>query len=466
MPLLIKNGVVISPESRQVQDIRCRGGRIVQLGLDLEPAGEEIIDASGCFVFSGGVDPHVHMQLPVAGTVSSDSFETGSGAALAGGTTTLIDFVHPERGENFLDALAARKHEGQNSVCDWGLHMAITWWGDSTAEWMAHCVQQGIPSFKTYMAYKESVGLDDIDLVRAMQTIADLGGTLLMHAEHGEAIEHLRSRFAAENKTAPRFHALSRPSALEGEATNRAVVLAGLIGTSLYVVHVTCREAAEAIARGQRHGWPVTGETCPQYLLLEDSVYDRPDFESAAFVIAPPIRPASHQEDLWSALSNQTLSAVGTDHCPFNMAQKRIGENDFRMIPGGAAGIEHRLALLWTYGVGEGRIDPGQFVDLVSTQPARIFGLYPRKGSIAVGSDADVVLWDASATATISAATHHHNCDRSIFEGFEVTGLPMVVVSAGNVVYQEGSLRVEKCAGRFLERLAKNHPGSPVRIGP
>lgn len=452
MSLLVRNGVVVSGRDSRVQDIRCRDGRIVELGIDLEAAGEEIVDASGCLVFPGGVDPHVHMQLPVAGTVSSDSFESGSAAAVAGGTTSIIDFVHPERGESLLDALAARQAEASASVCDWGLHMAITWWGERTRQWIARCIEQGIPSFKTYMAYKETVGLDDGDLIRVMQAIADLDGLLLMHAEHGEAIELLRDRFAGDGLIEPRFHALSRPAVLEGEATNRAVCLAGVLGTSLYVVHVTCRESIEAIARGRQRGWPVAGETCPQYLLLEDSVYDAPDFEGAAYVIAPPIRPVGHQEPLWSALTDGTLSAVGTDHCPFTMAQKRLGESDFRRIPGGAAGIQHRLALLWTYGVGEGRLDPGQFVDLVATTPARLFGLFPRKGVIAVGSDADLTVWDPDATATISAVTDHHHCDRSIFEGFEVTGMPALVVAGGTVCARQGVLDIEPGRGRFLAR--------------
>ena len=452
MSLLIKGGDVITAENRQALDIRCRDRIIVELGADLAPAGEEIVDASGCHVFPGGVDPHVHMQLPVAGTVSSDDFETGSAAALAGGTTSLIDFVHPERGENFLEALTARRREARSSVCDWGLHMAVTWWGDRTALWMAQCAEKGVPSFKAYMAYKETVGLDDADLVQVMQTVADLGGLLLVHAEHGEAIEHLRSRFAADGQTEPRYHALSRPAVLEGEATSRAVTLAGVLGTSLYVVHVTCEEAANAIAFGRRRGWPVNGETCPQYLLLEDSVYDKPDFEGAAYVIAPPIRPRGHQEALWSSLQSGTLSAVGTDHCPFMMEQKRLGKDDFRSIPGGAAGIEHRLALLWTYGVGKERLDPERFVDLVSTQPARLFGLYPRKGAIAPGSDADLVLWDPGATGTISAATHHHNCDRSIFEGYEVRGLATTVIAGGQIRYRDGSLRVDPGCGRYLAR--------------
>ncbi|MEE8138032.1 MAG: dihydropyrimidinase [Thermoanaerobaculia bacterium] len=454
MGILIKNGTVVTALDRWVGDVRCHDGRIAELGTGLEAAaGDEVLDASGQFVFPGGVDPHVHMELPVAGTVSSDDFETGTAAGLAGGTTTIIDFVHPERGQNLLEALAARREEAAKAVADYGLHMAVTWWGDETAAWMARCVEQGIPSFKVYMAYKEIVGIEDRELVRVLEAIARTGGLLLVHAEHGDMVELLRDRMAAEGKIEPRFHALSRPPELEGEAASRAAVLAGVSGAALYVVHVTCRETVAALVRARERGWTVYGETCPQYLLLEDSVYDKPDFEGAAYVIAPPIRPRSHQETLWSALKAGILQVVATDHCPFNQeGQKELGRRDFRRIPGGAAGIEHRLSLLYTYGVLEGRLDLQQFVDLVSTRPARLFGLYPRKGSITIGADADLVVWDPEATATISAESHHHRCDRSIYEGFRVKGLASVVIANGRIRWQEGDLMVERGEGRFLAR--------------
>ncbi|MEE8277098.1 MAG: dihydropyrimidinase [Thermoanaerobaculia bacterium] len=454
MGILIKNGTVVTALDRWVGDVLCRDGRIAELGTGLEAAaGDEVLDASGQFVFPGGVDPHVHMELPVAGTVSSDDFETGTAAGLAGGTTTIIDFVHPERGQNLLEALAARREEAAKAVADYGLHMAVTWWGDETAAWMARCVEQGIPSFKVYMAYKEIVGIEDRELVRVLEAIARTGGLLLVHAEHGDMVELLRDRMAAEGKIEPRFHALSRPPELEGEAASRAAVLAGVSGAALYVVHVTCRETVAALVRARERGWTVYGETCPQYLLLEDSVYDKPDFEGAAYVIAPPIRPRSHQETLWSALKAGILQVVATDHCPFNQeGQKELGRRDFRRIPGGAAGIEHRLSLLYTYGVLEGRLDLQQFVDLVSTRPARLFGLYPRKGSITIGADADLVVWDPEATATISAESHHHRCDRSIYEGFRVKGLASVVIANGRIRWQEGDLMVERGEGRFLAR--------------
>ncbi len=453
MSLLVKNGTIVTAASSRVGDVRCLDGKIVEVGPELEPAGERIVDASGQYVFPGGVDPHVHMELPVAGTVSSDDFESGTAAGIAGGTTTIIDFVHPERGQDFLDALEERLELASKAVSDYGLHMAVTWWGDGSARQMARCLGRGIPSFKTYMAYKSTVGLDDVDLVEVLQSAADLDALVLVHAEHGEMIEHLRERFAREGRTEPKYHARSRPSQLEGEATGRASCLAGAVGARLYVVHVTCRESIAAIAEAQRRGWSVYGETCPQYLLLDDSVYNKSDFEGATYVIAPPIRPRGHQEALWAALEEGTLQTLGTDHCPFNMAgQKELGRDDFRMIPGGAPGIEHRLALLYTHGVVAGRIDLNRFVDLVSTRPAQLFGLYPRKGSITVGADADLVVWDPAATSTISARTHYHRCDRSIYEGFEVRGSATSVIAAGRLCFRDGDLRVERGAGRFLER--------------
>jgi len=461
--LLITGGTLVTAEASRRGDIRVRNGRIVELGERLEPAGEEIVDATDLLVLPGGVDPHVHMELPVAGTVSSDDFETGTAAGLAGGTTTIIDFVHPERGQDFLEALSARREEAAKAVADYGLHMAVTWWGEGAAAGMADCVAAGVPSFKLYMAYKATVGLEDADLAAVMRTAADLDGLLLVHAEMGDEIERLRDRFAAEGNTEPCYHALSRPAALEGEATGRAAALAGSAGASLYVVHVTCHESIEAIRRAQAAGWDVAGETCPQYLLLDDTVYDKPEFEGAAYVIAPPIRPSGHQEALWSALADGTLEVVATDHCPFNLhGQKDLGRDDFRLIPGGAAGIEHRLSLLFTHGVGRGVLSLERFVDLVATTPARRFGLYPRKGSLTVGADADLVLWDTSATAVISAVTDHHHCDRSIYEGFEVTGLPVTVIVAGEIRYRDGQLDVARGAGQFLAR----HLGVPPLRSP
>ena len=454
--LLIRGGEIVTAEARRPGDIRCRDGRIVEVGEDLEPAtdDERTIDAAGLMVLPGGVDPHVHMSLPVAGTVSSDDFESGTAAALAGGTTTIIDFVHPERGQDFLEALAARKQEASIAVADYAFHMAVTWWGEHTGDWIRRCVErEGIASFKLYLAYLETVGLRDDDIVRALAAISDLDALAIVHAEHGDVVEHLRESLFAAGHIGPESHPRSRPPEAEGEATHRIVTLAHLTQCPVYVVHVTCEPAVEALRAAGTRGWPVTGETCPQYLLLDDSVYTKPDFEGAAYVIAPPLRTRRDQDLLWQALADGTLRAVGTDHCPFNLAdQKELGRDDFRKIPGGAAGVEHRLSLLHTHGVLTGRIGLERFVELVAAGPAKIFGLYPRKGTIAVGSDADLVLWDPTAAATISAATHHHRCDRSIYEGFEITGLPTTVVANGEIRYHDGSLRVDRGAGRYLER--------------
>lgn len=455
MSILVKNADIVTAERRWQGDIRCRHGRIVELGDRLEPiAGETQLDASGLLVFPGGVDPHVHMQLPVAGTVSADDFESGTAAALAGGTTTVIDFVHPERGADFFEALRARQEEAQGAVADYGLHMAVTWWGERTAEWITRCVrEEGIPSFKIYMAYLETVGLGDEDIIRVLDTTGRLGAVVLVHAEHGQIIEHLRQQLFAGGETGPAAHPRSRPPEAEGEASARIALMARYTEARIYIVHVTCRQGLQAIGEARRHEQTLWAETCPQYLLLDDSVYDLPDFEAAAYVIAPPIRAKQHQEALWQALASGTLQSVGTDHCPFNQeGQKELGRGDFRLIPGGAAGVEHRLALLYTYGVGQGRIDLHRFVDLVSTAPARIFGLYPRKGTIAVESDADLVLWDPCAVATLSVATHHHRCDRNIYEGFQTTGAPVTVIANGEIRYHDGTLRVETGAGRFLSR--------------
>lgn len=455
MSLLIQGGEIVTAERRWRGDVRCREGRIVEIGEGLERgSGEVVLDAGDLLVLPGGVDPHVHMELPVAGTVSSDDFETGTAAGLAGGTTTIIDFVHPERGENFFEALAARKQEAAKAVADYGLHMAVTWWGDDTPGWIERCVrQEGVSSFKIYMAYLASVGLGDEDITRVLETTAELDGLVLVHAEQGEEIEVLRDEFFNQGKIEPIYHARSRPPEMEGKANVRIAEMAAQAGANVYVVHVTCSQAVEAIAAAQGRGQKLWAETCPQYLLLDESVYELPDFAGATYVIAPPIRTKGHQEVLWKALENGTLQAVGTDHCPFNFkGQKELGRNDFRLIPGGGAGIENRLALLYTEGVGQGRFDIHRFVELVSTGPAKIFGLYPRKGAIQVGADADLVLWDPTATATISAATHHHRCDRSIYEGFEVTGTAATVIAGGEIRYHDDSLRVERGAGRFLKR--------------
>jgi dihydropyrimidinase len=453
--LLVKGGEIVTAEKRWRGDVRCRDGQIVEVGGVLEWApGEQLVDAVDLLVIPGGVDPHVHMELPVAGTVSSDDFATGTAAGLAGGTTTIIDFVHPERGQDFLEALEARKQEASKAVADYGFHMAVTWWGKDSKRWIKACVEEeGIPSFKIYMAYLETVGLGDQDITRVLKATARVDGLVLVHAEEGEVIESLRQQFFDEGKIEPIYHARSRPPVTEGDANARIAEMARAAKANLYIVHVTCEQAVSAISAARATGQSLWAETCPQYLLLDESVYELPAFKGATYVIAPPIRAKKHQATLWKALKEGTLQVVATDHCPFNFkGQKEMGRKDFRLIPGGAAGIENRLALVYSNGVGQGRIDVHRFVDLVSTQPARLFGLYPRKGAVEVGSDADLVLWDPGPTKKISARTHHHRCDRSIYEGFKVKGTPRTVIANGEIRYHDGNLRVEAGMGRFLKR--------------
>src|SRR5262245_8484277 len=341
--------------------------------------------------------------------------------------------------------------------------MAITGWGDRTAEEMAAVVlEYGITSFKVFMAYKGAIMVDDGELYQVMKCAAKLGATVCVHAENGDAVWHLQKELVARGDLGPEFHPVSRPSSVEGEATGRALMMARLHGATAYIVHMTCREAVEALERAKLAGQHCYGETCPQYLLLDDTVFPNPDFEGSAYVMSPPIRPAhmGHHDALWRGLKTGMLDSVGTDHCPFTMEQKRMGKDNFTLIPNGAAGVEDRLQILYTYGVCEGKFDLQKMVALGSTNPARIFGLYPRKGGIAVSADADLVVYDPSYTGTRSAKTHHSRSDRSIFEGFKVKGRPTSVIVNGRVQFADGKLKVERGAGRFVKREAMR-PGAP-----
>jgi len=457
MGILIKNGTIVTASERAAGDIYCENGKVAAIGTNLEKraAKDRVIDASGQYVFPGAIDPHVHLALPFMGTVSADDFESGTAAALAGGTTTIVDFVIPNRGVSLLEGLREWDAKAKNAVSDYTYHMAITGWSDATAEEMRVTVQEkGITSFKIFMAYKGAIMVDDHELYHVMKQAARLGAVVLVHAENGDAVFNLQRELVAAGKTAPKFHPLSRPSAVEGEATARALMMAKLHGATAYIVHMTCKESVQALARAKAEGQRCYGETCPQYLLLDDSVYEKPDFEGSVFVMSPPIRPrtAGHQDALWAHVENGILSAIGTDHCPFTIEQKRMGAADFTKIPNGGTGIEERLALLYTYGVCDGRISLERMVDLLATSPAKILGLYPRKGSITVGGDADLVVWDPASERTIGARTHRSRSDRNIFEGFKVKGKPSIVIANGEVRFENGDLKVERGAGRFVRR--------------
>ena len=454
--LLLKNGRIVTEADDFVGDILIVDGKIQAIGSGLEKpdSAMRVIDATGLQIFPGGIDPHVHMELPLSDTVSSDDFESGTRAALAGGTTTIIDFVTPEREESLLEALNERKALACHSVCDYSLHMSITSWNSHIPDEMHACVmEEGIPSFKTYLAYKETIGLDDDDLIRVMDTAAKLGALILAHCENGDAISYLRKKLLFEGKTDPKYHAKSRPPEVEREAVVRATTLAGIAGAALYVVHVSTEEGAEEIARARARGWRVFGETCPHYLLLDETAYHRPAREAAAYIMSPPLRPPEHKKALWHALNRGVLQTVGTDHCPFNLrGQKDRDLSDFTRIPNGVAGVEHRLELLYTYGVLAGEISLQQFVAITATNPAKIFGLYPRKGIIAVGSDADLVLWNPEIKEVLSAKTHHQRCDTIPYEGFKIQGKPEMVIANGKIAVENGDIKAKRGDGKFLRR--------------
>jgi dihydropyrimidinase len=467
MGLLIRNGEIVTAGDRYVADVFCEGGRIVAIGASLDKRGptDQVIDAAGKLLFPGFVDPHVHMELPFMGTVSCDDFFSGPASGVAGGTTCFVDFCIPGPGTSLLDGLAQWRERSAKAPVDYTFHMAITSWNDRTAAEMKEVVEKhGITSFKVFMAYKGAIMVDDHALYQVMKTAARLGAVVTVHAENGDAVFNLQKELVAAGNMGPEFHPVSRPSSVEGEATERALMMARLHGTTAYIVHMTCKESVLALERAKLAGQKCYGETCPQYLLLDDSVFTKPNFEGATYVMSPPIRPGhlGHHEALWTGISSGMLDSVGTDHCPFLMEQKRMGKDDFTKIPNGAAGIEDRLMMLYTHGVGRGHFDLQRMVALGSTNPARIFGLYPRKGTIAVGSDADIVVFDPSAEGVRGAGTHHSNADRSIFEGFKVKGMPSQVIVNGRVQFEGGKLSVEKGAGRFIERHVQ--AGVPHRL--
>ncbi|MDP6461946.1 MAG: dihydropyrimidinase, partial [Gemmatimonadota bacterium] len=428
--------------------------RIALLGRDLDMDADETIDATGKYVFPGGIDMHTHLDMPFFATATSDDFHTGTAAACAGGTTSVIDFAIQAKGESLASTLETWKAKAKGkAVGDYGFHMAVTDLTDAVLAEIPEMVALGVPSMKLFLAYKGALMVSDEDFFRTLVTAGENGALVMVHAENGDVIDHLQRKFLSEGKTEPRYHALSRPPAIEGEATGRAIALAEVAGAPLYVVHVTCREAVERIREAQDRGLPVHGETCPQYLYLSYENYLEPGFEGAKYVMSPPLRDASNQAVLWKALGDGTLEILSSDHAPFRMAdQKILGKDDFSKIPNGAGGIESRLYLLWTGGVEEGRISRKKFVDLVSAAPARRFGLYPRKGVIAPGSDADLVVWDPTVEHVLSAEAHHMAVDFNPFEGIRVKGRPEWVFRRGETVGRSGNPVGEAGSGEFLPR--------------
>ncbi|MUT64418.1 dihydropyrimidinase [Paenibacillus sp. NEAU-GSW1] len=465
---LIKNGTVVTASDTYTADVLIEGETIKAIGIGLEAPEAETIDASGLYVFPGGIDPHTHLDMPFGGTVTADDFETGTIAAAFGGTTTIIDFCLTDKGKPLANSLQKwHAKSADKAAIDYSFHLMIGEINDEVlAELPQIVAEEGITSFKVFMAYKNVFQADDGTLYRTMLTAKELGAMVMVHAENGDVIDFLVAKALAEGHTEPIYHALTRPSALEGEATGRAAKLAGLTGARLYVVHVTCAEAVKAIAEAREQGFDVWGETCPQYLMLDQSYLGLPGFEGAKYVWSPPLREESHQSVLWNALRTGQLQTIGSDQCSFNYAgQKELGLGDFSKIPNGGPTIEDRFSILFSEGAAKGRITLNQFVDIVSTRNAKLFGLFPRKGTIAVGSDADIVLFDPAAERTISEATHHMNVDYSAFEGLKITGVPVSVLSRGEFVIRDKAFVGSAGAGRFIKREPYTKPDSASPSG-
>jgi dihydropyrimidinase len=452
--LLIRHGTIVTATDLYRGDVFVDGEKIAAIGTSLELAADRIIDAAGKYVLPGGVDVHTHLDMPFGGTTSADDFESGTIAAAHGGTTTIVDFAIQYRGQTLHHAWEtwAGKAEGKAAI-DYGFHMIITDLSDQVEQEMDALVRQGISSFKLFMAYPGVFMVDDATIFRALLRTGRNGGTICMHAENGGVIDVLVKRALAEGKTAPKYHALTRPARAEAEATHRAIALAEIAGVPIYIVHLSAAEALDMVAEARDRGLPAYAETCPQYLFLSEEQYDEPGFAGAKYVMSPPLRPKDAQARLWRGLAFNDLQAISTDHCPFCMKeQKTLGEGDFSKIPNGAPGIETRMSLVYDGGVRAGRISLNRFVELTSTSPARIFGLFPRKGTIAPGSDADIVVFDPEKTIRLAAKSLHMKVDYNPYEGRTVTGATDVVISRGRVVVEGGRFTGRAGSGAFLKR--------------
>ena len=455
MAILIRGGTVVNADASQRADVLVEGGVIKAVAPDLPvPGGAETIDAGGAYVMPGGIDPHTHMELPFMGTVASEDFFSGTSAAAAGGTTMIIDFVIPNPKERLLDAYNKWRGWAEKAATDYSFHVAVTWWDESVSRDMGTLVEKhGVNSFKHFMAYKNAIMADDEILVNSFTRARQLGALCTVHAENGELVFHLQQELIKAGITGPEGHPLSRPPAVEGEAANRAIRLAQVLAVPLYIVHNSCHEAVEAIARARGEGQRVFGEVLAGHLLVDDSVYRNKDFATAAaYVMSPPFRAKEHQAALWRALQAGHVQTTATDHCCFCAPQKAMGRDDFTKIPNGTGGVEDRMQVLWHHGVNSGRLTANEFVAATSANAAKIFNIYPRKGVVAAGSDADLVIWDPKRTRRISAKTHHQKIDFNIFEGMEVEGVNVVTLSQGKIVWRDGELRSVKGAGRYVDR--------------
>ncbi|GAA4733058.1 dihydropyrimidinase [Flavisolibacter ginsenosidimutans] len=452
MSILIKNGRVVTADSDSIADIFIEGETVKAIGKDLPMQADEIIDASGKLVFPGGIDPHVHLDMPFMGTFSSDSYETGTRAALFGGTTMVIDFILQKQGASLADALKEwRSRSDNNCVGDYSFHMAVTDFNEDTRKEIKHFVEEeGITSFKTFMAYKGALMIDDRQMVGLMEEVKKQGGLVTVHATNGDMIDYLIAKHRAEGKLSPLYHYLSQPEVTEAEASERFADLANYTGCPGYIVHLTCEGALNAVRNATRRNQNVLVETCIQYLVIDASLYERED--GAKWVMSPPLREKKDQETLWAGINQGLVKVVATDHCPFKWEQKLMGKDDFSKIPNGHPAIENRMELLYSEGVNKGRITLNKFVEVACTNPAKIFGMFPRKGTIAVGSDADIVIFDPAEKHTLSAKAHHMNVDYSAYEGWEISGKVKTVLLRGKVAINDGKCSVDKGFGKFIKR--------------
>ncbi|OGU66502.1 MAG: dihydropyrimidinase [Stygiobacter sp. RIFOXYC12_FULL_38_8] len=454
MSLLIKNGRIITAEQDYIADIFIEKDKITTIGLSLNINADKVIDAKGKYVIPGGIDVHTHLDMPFGGTTSSDDFETGTIGAAFGGTTSLIDFAIQPKGKSMREGLDIwhKKAEGKATI-DYSFHMIITDLPDERISEMDDMVAEGVTSFKLFLAYPNVLMVDDATIYKALKQTAKNGGLVCMHAENGMVIDDIVKETVAKGNLSPLYHALSRPAAAEGESTNRAIALAEMAGTPIYIVHLTCNDALEKVVNARDKGLPAYAETCPQYLYLSLEDISKPEFEGAKYVFSPPVREKWNQEKLWGALQKNDLQVVSTDHCPFNFkGQKELGRENFTKIPNGGPGLENRLHLMYQGGVNEKRFSLNRWVELTSTNPAKIFGMYPRKGTIAPGSDADIVIWDPEKELVISAKTHHMRVDYSMFEGKKVKGDADIVISRGEVIVENKKFLGRAGRGNFVKR--------------
>ncbi|TPL96972.1 dihydropyrimidinase [Mesorhizobium sp. B2-3-11] len=451
MTKVIKNGTVVTADRTWKADVLMQHGKIVAIGSDLH--GDHEYDATGCYVMPGGIDPHTHLEMPFMGTYSADDFESGTRAALAGGTTMVVDFCLPSPQQSLLEALQMWDNKTSKASCDYSFHMAITWWGKQVFDEMATVVDKGITSFKHFMAYKGALMVDDDEMYASFQRCADLGALPLVHAENGDVVAALSQKLLAAGNNGPEGHAYSRPPEVEGEATNRAIMIADMAGVPLYVVHVSCEQSHEAIRRARQKGMRVYGEPLIQHLTLDESEYFDKDWDHAARrVMSPPFRNKLHQDSLWAGLQAGSLQVVATDHCAFTTEQKRFGVGNFTKIPNGTGGLEDRLPVLWTKGVNTGRLTMNEFVAVTSTNIAKILNMYPKKGAIVEGADADIIVWDPKRKKTISSKKQQSVIDYNVFEGVEVTGLPRFVFSRGELSIDEAEVKAKPGHGEFVGR--------------